>query len=306
MFGELIAVWLYGRWRDAGMPADAVFAEIGPGRGTMMKDVARTLAQIDPELTRSAKFALVEASERLRDVQREMLAGAGLDFVWHDNIDALPNGPLFIAGNELFDAIPARQFVRTQQGWCERVVGLDEHGGLVFMAGAVGIDPALLPPDAGDAEVGAIAELAPAREALMETICSRIAELGGAGLFIDYGHSESAVGDTLQAVRDHAFDDVLAHPGEADLTSHVDFEALATVARKHGLDTHLTTQAQFLLNHGLLERAGQLGATLDEDGRERIRQDVERLAGPRQMGELFKVMSVVAQNPANSGRSPAD
>jgi SAM-dependent MidA family methyltransferase len=300
MFGELVAVWLYSRWKEAGSPDGCVVAEIGPGRGTMMKDMARTLRQLDPALCAGSHFAMIETSERLREVQHETLAEAGFEFSWHDTVGSLPDGPLFIAGNELFDAIPIRQFVKTAQGWRERVVGLNGEGHLIFMAGVAGADPALLPPDAATAPEGTIVELAPAREALMETISSRIAINGGAGLFIDYGYLAPAAGDTLQALYKHRHDDVLAHPGEADITAHVDFARLRAVADRCGLKTSLSEQGRFLLDMGILERAGQLGANIDEDGRQALQDAVERLAGPDRMGGLFKVLAV-ASPAAGSG-----
>jgi SAM-dependent MidA family methyltransferase len=306
MFGELVAVWLYSRWRDAGSPDGAMIAEIGPGRGTMMKDMARSLRRLDPAFCERARFVLIETSGRLRDVQRETLADSGIAFEWFETAGMLPAAPLFIAGNELFDAIPIRQFVKSARGWRERVVGLDDEGKLTFMAGAAGADPALLPPDAADALPGAIAELAPAREALMDALCERIARDGGAGLFIDYGYVEPAVGDTLQALRGHDHDDVLAHPGEADITAHVDFARLAAIAGRHGLETGLFTQGAFLLDLGILQRAGQLGSDMDEEGRSHIRDAVERLAGPDQMGELFKVLAVTSPGQQATGGGAAD
>lgn len=293
MFGELIAVWLHDAWTAAGRPQAAVVAEIGPGRGTLMRDMARTFHRLDPGFVRLARFELIETSPRLREVQRATLADSLPDFAWHESLATLPEGPLLIVGNELFDAVPIRQFVRTQAGWRERVVALDARGGLGLVAGATGIDPSLLPPGCESAPVGAVAEIAPAREALMEAIAERIARGGGAGLFIDYGHARPGIGDTLQAVRRHAFDDVLAHPGEADLTAHVDFEALARAARRHALRTGLLTQGEFLLEMGLLERAGSLGAGKPQAVQERIRSEVERLAGPQAMGDLFKVLAVL-------------
>jgi SAM-dependent MidA family methyltransferase len=150
----------------------------------------------------------------------------------------------------------------------------------------------LLPPDAAGAADGAIVEIAPARTALLEAIAARIAGHGGAGLFIDYGHLQSGIGDTLQAVRAHRPADVLDAPGEADLTAHVDFAALAASARSHGLDAHLLTQGEFLLGMGFLERAGQLGADADAAARERLQSEVDRLAGSDAMGQLFKVLAV--------------
>jgi len=293
MFGELVAVWLYEAWAASGRPMPVTVAEIGPGRGTLMKDMLRTLSRLDPAFADGADFAMIETSPRLVEVQKQALAGAVASMDWHETIETLPQQPLFIIGNELFDAVPVRQFVRAGAGWRERVVGLDDEDDLGFFAGAGSIDPTLLPDDAADAPQGAIVEVAPARAALMAAIAGRIAGHGGAGLFLDYGHLQPGVGDTLQALRGHNHEDVLASPGEADLTTHVDFAALAAIVRAHGLDARLSTQGDFLLGMGILERAGRLGADADQATREKIASDVERLAGPQAMGDLFKVLAVL-------------
>ncbi|MDP3895549.1 MAG: class I SAM-dependent methyltransferase [Mesorhizobium sp.] len=300
MFGEIVGVWLVSAWRTLGAPTRITIAEIGPGRGTLMRDALRTIGKIAPDLAAAAGIAMIETSPRLTAVQRATLGDAAARMAWHTGIDALPARPLLIVANELFDAVPIRQYVKTEGGWRERLVGLDETGGLAFVAGPGSVDIALLPPGASEAPAGGIAEIAPARTAMMDTIAARIAGQGGAGLFIDYGYAAPAVGDTLQALRAHEFDGVLAHPGEADLTAHVDFAALAAEAQRHGLETCLFSQGEFLLRMGLLERAGRLGAEASEAVRDRLRGDVERLAGPDAMGELFKALCV-----APAGRLPA-
>lgn len=293
MFGELVAVWLYEAWAAIGKPMPVIVAEIGPGRGTLMKDMLRTLARLDRDFVASASFAMIETSPRLTEIQKETLAGAPAATDWHETIETLAKTPLLIIGNELFDAIPVRQFIRTEKGWRERMVGLDDSDQLSFFAGAASLDPSLLPDDAGDAPQGAVVELAPARIALMTAIAGHIASHGGAGLFIDYGYLQPGIGDTLQALRKHRHDEVLANPGEADLTTHVDFAALATAAIARGLDVRTTSQGRFLLDMGLLERAGQLGADANETLRTKISDEVERLAGPQAMGDLFKVLSIL-------------
>ena len=292
MFGELVAVWLYSVWQAAGRPASPVLAEIGPGRGTLMKDMLRVLKRLDPAFVAGASVALIETSPRLRDVQKATLDQSGTAIAWHESVATLPSTPLFIVGNELFDAIPTRQFVKLGDAWHERAIGLDEQSDLAFVAGPATIEAALLPKEAATAPEGAVFEFAPARSATMEQIAERIAATSGAGLFFDYGHLAPGIGDTLQALRRHQYEDVLASPGEADLTSHVDFAALAAAARANGLAAQTATQGQFLLAMGLLERAGNLGASADEAGREKIRSEVERIAGPDAMGELFKVLAV--------------
>ncbi len=306
MFGELVAVWLRTAWHAIGRPLPVTIAEIGPGRGTLMKDILRTLSKLDPSLVAQASFAMIETSPRLADIQKETLAGQQASIDWHQSIETLPANPLVIVGNELFDAIPIRQFVRAGAKWRERVVGLNDAGDLHFLAGAASLDPSLLPANAANAPEGAIAEVAPARTALMDEIADRIAAQGGAGLFIDYGHLAPGVGDTLQALRKHRYEDVLASPGHADVTSHVDFSALAETARRKKLAAHSMPQGQFLLKMGLIERAGSLGAELDATGQEKIRGEVERLAGPSAMGELFKVLAILPLGSAVSPFSDAD
>ncbi|MBZ9757471.1 class I SAM-dependent methyltransferase [Mesorhizobium sp. ESP6-5] len=296
MFGELVAVWLYQAWAAIGRPMPVTVAEIGPGRGTLMKDMLRTLSRLDPALANGAAFAMIETSPRLAEIQKQTLGATPFAIGWHETIETLPHQPLLIVGNELFDAVPIRQFVRAGADWRERMVGLDDADNLCFFAGAGSVDPTLLPRDAADAPQGAIVEIAPARTSLMAAIAERIAAHGGAGLFLDYGHMRPGVGDTLQALRRHNHEDVLANPGEADLTSHVDFAALAAIVRAHGLDAHLSTQGNFLLGMGILERAGQLGADAGQAARDNISNAVERLAGPQAMGELFKVLAVVPRD----------
>jgi SAM-dependent MidA family methyltransferase len=295
MFGELVGVWAYSTWTAVGAPQPFTLVEIGPGRGTLMKDMLRTLKQIAPDMLQTADVALVEISPRLRDVQRQTLAPLQIPVTWYETIADLPAQTLILVGNELFDAVPIHQFVKSRQGWRERMITLDETNSFQFAAGLGQLDAALVPPAAEHAAEGAVLETAPARTAVMQQIADHIVRHGGAGLFFDYGYLTPGIGDTLQALRRHAFDDVFAAPGEADLTAHVDFAALAATARACGLAAHLTTQGSFLLEMGLLERAGQLGAARDAEGREKISETVERLAAPGQMGELFKVVAMAPE-----------
>jgi SAM-dependent MidA family methyltransferase len=292
MFGELVAIWLVEAQQAEGRFAPVTVAEIGPGRGTLMKDIVRTIGRIAPELAAKADFALIEASPRLTAVQQETLRKSGSAFTWHATLETLPSKPLFIVGNEIFDALPFRQFVRQDGKWLERAIGFDGDA-FQFGIGTASLAADALPVEATNAPEGSIFEIAPAREALMSSIAARIAVCDGAALFFDYGHLKPELGDTFQAIRKHRSESVFDNPGEADLTSHVDLSALAAVARSHGLETHMMTQGEFLLGMGLLERAGRLGQSGDAALRDKISADVERLVGPDQMGELFKVLAIL-------------
>lgn len=296
LFGEMVGVFLVHAWEQHLTPRRNVrIAEIGPGRGTMMADVLRVVQRLAPGLYGASTIHMIETSPTLREVQRSALEPHAGKVAWHQSFDEIPPGFLLLAANEFFDAVPFRQFVKTQAGFRERLVGIDGDGELAFMAGAGGLDPALLPPGHQIVPPGAIAEIAPARAAIMQLLSDRLFDGGGTALIVDYGHLASGFGDTLQAVYKHAFDPPLAHPGEADLTSHVDFSALADVARTRSVAVNgMMTQGEFLLKLGLIERAGALGRDRGQAERDTIRAAVERLAGngPNEMGDLFKVLAV--------------
>jgi SAM-dependent MidA family methyltransferase len=296
LFGEMIGIVLVHAWQKHLLPRRAVrIAEIGPGRGTMMADILRVVSRLAPELYEAADVHLVETSPTLAAIQKDTLAAHAGKVHWHQTFDEIGDGLLLLVANEFFDAVPIRQFVKTPSGFRERLVGLDDEDELTFSAGPGGIDPGLLPPGHRNAPMGAIAEIAPARDAIMQAISDRLFNSGGTGLFIDYGHLQSGFGDTLQAVLSHAYDPPLAHPGEADLTSHVDFAALAAIARARSIHVNgLMTQGDFLLELGIAERAGALGVQKEPQQQADIRAAVERLAGSGagEMGGLFKVLAV--------------
>jgi SAM-dependent MidA family methyltransferase len=296
LFGEMIGIFLVHAWERHLKPKRTIrIAEIGPGRGTMISDILRVIARLAPELYDTATVHLIETSPVLAETQAKTLAPHAGKIHWHNGFDELPDGFLLLVGNEFFDAVPIRQFVKTSQGFRERLVGLDGNDELTFAAGVGGVDSSLLPAGHRDAQPGTIAEIAPARSAVMQAIADRMFTSGGTALFIDYGHLASGFGDTLQAVLNHAFDPPLAHPGEADLTSHVDFAALAEAAQSRSIHVNgMMLQGEFLLKLGIAERAGALGTGKGTAQQTEIRTAVERLVGdrPGEMGELFKVLAV--------------
>jgi len=291
MFGELVGVWASEAWRAAGSPSPARLIELGPGRGTLMSDVLR-VARIAPPFLDAITVHLVETSPRLRDVQRETLAGAAKPVDWSADFAHAPHGPAFILANEFFDALPVRHFVKTIQGWRERLVGLDSTGQLTF-----GLSERVEPTLTATAREGSIIEVCPAGQRLMGDIAARIVTEGGAILVIDYGYAQTSLGDSLQAVARHAYVDPLAAPGEADLTAHVDFAALGRAARAQGAKVMgPVTQAHFLQQLGIERRAHSLSKKATPEQAQAIADAFERLTGTqdtrRHMGALFKVMAV--------------
>jgi NADH dehydrogenase [ubiquinone] 1 alpha subcomplex assembly factor 7 len=301
VFGELIGLWAVATWLAMGSPPSFVLAELGPGRGTLMADLLRA-ARVRAGFATAASVHLVETSPRLRALQEAALAGVAV--TWHDDIGTLPAGPAIVVANEFFDALPVRQFVRTADGWAERMVGLDAEGRLAFGLRAVSGEPGSPDPSPGRSAatlshegrgLGAesILEVSPAGTAIMAALAGRIGGQGGALLAIDYGYEGPAFGDTLQAVRGHASADPLAEPGLADLTAHVDFAALARTAIAEGARPRpVIGQGAFLARLGIAARAARLAAGKDAATVAAIEAAVGRLTAPEAMGTLFKVLAV--------------
>ena len=285
MFGEMLGLWLAQAWLDRGSPAPFILAELGPGRGTLMADALRAAARV-PGFVEAADLWLVETSPALRRKQWEALGPHQPQ--WADALEGVPTGPLFLLANEFFDALPVRQFVVKDGALCERMVGL------VGEALAFGLSPPLASGEIPDgAQDGAVYETCPPGRAIATAIGARLAAEGGAALAVDYGHAvPGGSGDTLQAVRDHAYADPLDVPGEADLTAHVDFLALAKAAGRGGATVWGVRDQGALLDWlGIRVRAAMLAKAQPERADE-ITTALDRLTGPQAMGTLFKALAL--------------
>jgi SAM-dependent MidA family methyltransferase len=284
VFGELLGLFFVQAWEDRGHPQSFHLVEFGPGRGTMMADMLRA-ARLRPAFREAARVMVVETSPALRALQKTTLDGENI--VWADRVGDIPDdAPLFAVGNEFLDAFPIRQFVRAERGWHERMIAA-QGDALVFALSPELAPAQIIPESLRDAAPGSVFETSPAAENTVRQIARRVRETGGVALFIDYGPMHSACGDTLQALKAHRFADPLAEPGLADLTAHVDFAALARVARAEGAEIFgPATQGEFLAALGARERAVRLGT-------EEIRS-VNRLLAQDAMGVLFKAVALCA------------
>jgi len=297
MFGELLGLWAASVWKAIGSPPLLRLIELGPGRGTMMADALRAL-RVLPPLYQALSIHLVEVNPVLREKQRATLSGPR-EVSWHDTIDDVPDGPAIILANEYFDVLPIHQAVKRETGWHERTVEVDDGGKLAF---GVATEPiprfeVLLSPLVRAAPLGAVFEWRPDAEIMK--ITSRVRDQDGAALIVDYGHVRSDVGDTFQAIARHTFADPLKNPGQADVTAHVDFQALVRAADDLGARVHgPATQGEFLKRLGIETRATTLMAKASPEVAEDIAAAMQRLVGGGRggMGQMFKVLAVSEPN----------
>lgn len=309
VFGELIGLWCVDLWLRLGKPTPFALCELGPGRGTLMRDALRA-AQIMPEFIQACRLFLLESNADLRTAQAQALAA--YQPRWLDASHDLHSLPTLIINNEFFDTLPIRQFVHQDDGWGERCVGV-VNGVLHWVTGKVPpplttsfprmresrcLDASTIGEKRdfrmrGNDDGRFVFETSPASQHIMHSLSGHIAAHGGAMLAIDYGYAVPPGTPTFQALAQHRFTDPLSDPGNADLTAHVDFGALATVAQGQGcVAWPLLTQGDFLFRLGIAQRCAKLAAQSSPSQREAVIVAHRRLTDSTEMGTLFKVLCV--------------
>jgi NADH dehydrogenase [ubiquinone] 1 alpha subcomplex assembly factor 7 len=284
MFGELIGAWLADLWVREGKP-EVYYVELGPGRGTLAADALRAMAKAG--LVPPVHF--VETSPVLRAMQAERVPAV----LFHDDVTSLPDDrPLLIVANEFFDALPVYQMVKSTDGWRERRVACQDI--LFLPVAGKRVPEDVTAPDLRDAPAGSVIETSPASVAIARALAERLARQGGVALIVDYGYDGPALGDTLQAVKRHGHANPFEAPGDHDLTAHVDFATLASIAHLSGSRIHgPVSQGVFLGRLGIVERAARL-AQVNPEQSEVVAAALHRLTSHTEMGELFRTMALVA------------
>lgn len=282
MFGELVGLWAADLWDRAGRPQIA-WVELGPGRGTLTADALRAMARAGLQ----PPVHFVETSPVLRGLQADRVPGA----IWHDDVTGLPGDvALIVVANEFFDAMPIRQLVRGADAWRERLIACQDT--LFLPIAGPAIPEEVIPAPLRNTAPGALLEVSPATVAIIRALAQRIVRQGGAALVIDYGHEGPLLGETLQAVRGHAFANPFEAPGEHDLSAHVDFTTLIAAAQSMGVTAWgPVEQAEWLVKLGIDQRAAIL-ARAAPDRADRIAADRMRLVND--MGALFKAVAFTA------------
>ncbi|MGH7104537.1 MAG: class I SAM-dependent methyltransferase [Acetobacteraceae bacterium] len=283
VFGEIVGLWAATVWEAFGRPDPILLVELGPGRGTLMQDALRAVAEVAAPFRRALHVHLVETSPRLRALQEKALP----DATWHADWAELPDGPMLLLANEFLDALPIRQFVHRSSGWTER-----------FVQGGQFIERPAAPPPPREAPLDAVVEISEPALALAAALGARFAPghrnpAPGAALFFDYGPAASAPGDSLQALCNGRPADPLAEPGMADLSAHVDFQSFAATARAQGASVSgPLAQGLFLTRLGLFQRLDRLARGRSPAQAALLLAGGRRLVEPDGMGQLFKVLAL--------------
>ncbi len=293
IFGELIGIWCANVWSILGSPKEFNLVELGPGNGTLITDVLRTLRYV-PKFIEYSSIHLIETSETLKQLQSRKLKDYKI--FWHKNLSSVPNQTDIIFSNEFLDTFPIHQYDYTETGWTEKFIGVDENKKLCFINKAI---PRELLVNIGDIPLNSTIEFSPSMNSYFQIIADRIKENGGCALFIDYGYEKPTYKSTLNAILNHNIVEILDNVGNIDLSAHVDFSQLNVLAKKIGVHNYgIITQSKFLKNLGINQRAEKL-IKHNQSQSKNIKKDVNRLIDDNEMGNLFKVYGISQKKISN-------
>ena len=299
LFGETIGFWAINKWEHLGRPKNFALVELGPGLGILMRDLMR-VAKLVPEFAQAAKIFLYEINKNFIKKQKTNLSFINSKITWINNLNELPSIPCIIIGNEFFDALPIKQYIKILQTWYESTIICDPIDGRLKFD-KIELNKALLCQlniDHKNAQDGALIEESAEALEITRKIAVHLRKVKGVCLVIDYGyninHTErnrSQYNSTLQAIKNHKYQPIFESLGESDLSAHVDFNALKNAVLQKGIkNIVISSQRDFLVNWGIIIRQQLLKSTSSIKDAVILDVQLQRLIAKEQMGEIFKVM----------------
>ncbi len=294
LFSEIITIWLITFVKSLGSPKKFNLIELGAGNGEMMKVICETLKNF-PEHFSSCNFMILEKSKYLIEQQKKNLKSERI--TWIQDLKENYTDPTIFLANEFFDAMPIKQFFKRQSDWYERFVDLKNPKKAKFYEIKSNIK---LIEEKLNFEISKeqnVIEYSPDAFKYLKIIGDIVEKNDGGILIIDYGYLNQKMQDTLQAVNNHKYSNILENIGDSDITYNINFNLFQNFINQYkNLDTLLTTQKKFLTSMGILQRAEIVSKDIAFSKKTDLFYRIRRLIDEKQMGKLFKVMLIKNKN----------
>ncbi len=300
VFGEIIGAYLLDIWQNNYFGNKINLVEMGAGNGTLMKDFLNIAKNI-PNFLEQCNLSIIEISSRLQNIQKKNLSSHRIN--WYSNFSDFyqqnNNHPIFFIANELFDCFAVDQFIKTENSWSEKLV-TNFNGSLGFCLRDISpstsnfIETAISTLDSkfSGNKIGDFFEYSQESLIFINQLAKAIKKTNGVAIIIDYGYIKNQFVNTLQAIKNHQFCNILTEVGNCDITSLVNFAWLDYIANQHNLKTSIISQANFLINLGIEARREKLKLNKDKETQKLIDSSINRLINKKSMGELFKVLII--------------
>ena len=290
LFSEIIAIWTITFWKSLGSPRQFNLLELGAGNGEMMKVIDQTLINF-PECYDACSFLIHEKSNFLINEQKKNLNSK--KFSWLKNIEKINTNPTIFLANEFFDAIPIKQFFKKKDDWFERFVNLNHPKKAVFNEEKIDIEKIEKHLNFEISENQKVIEYSPETFKYLRTICDLVQRYDGGMLVIDYGYADSKMRETLQAINNHKYSNILENIGDSDITYNINFHSFEKFINQFNeVNSIFTNQKNFLTRMGITQRAEMISKNLAFSKKTDLFYRIKRLIDEKQMGELFKVMLI--------------
>ena len=295
LFGEMLAIWCVSFWEHVGKPNKILLVELGPGDGSLCKNLLKTFKQFK-NFYESLEINLLETSDKLKIIQEEKINNKKVK--WIKEINKINYGPIIFLGNEFFDALPIKQIYKKRNLFFEKHVALSSDNKKIKF----------LHRKASDSLVKSIRSLNLVSSGktieypidaikFLKTISKKINKFDGGLLAFDYGYKIKKNQNTLQSIRKHKYLDLFTSPGHSDITSHINFKLFSQILKKNNLNVKkIATQNEFLKKMGILGRANILSKKMTFKEKANMFYRLKRLLDPRDMGDLFKVIFAQKKN----------
>ena len=293
LFSEMIAIWIISFWQSIGSPKKFNLIELGAGNAEMINVIIESFQNF-PSFLKSCNFIIYEKSPTLIKIQKKKLFKNKVK--WISNINKIGGKPSIFIANEFFDAIAIKQLRKEKNLWFEKFVDLKNPNKAFFFEKKINIKKVEKKINFRISKNQNFIEYSMLGLKYLENISNIIKKNTGGLLLIDYGYTEKKMKNTLQAVSDHKFANILENIGNVDITHNISFYLFRKfIEQIKGLKTNLTTQKKFLIKMGIKERAEILSKNLKFTKKSDLYYRVKRLIDERQMGNLFKVMLIKNQ-----------
>ena len=290
LFSEIIAIWIITFWKSINSPNKFNLLELGAGNGEMMSVITETLKNF-PECFQACNFIIHEKSDFLITLQKKNLNSKKI--LWVKDIKKINSYPTLYLANEFFDAIPIKQFFKKKDGWVERFVELKNPKEAKFKEQKINIKLIEKNLNFEISKNQNIIEYSPESLKYLKIICDIIQKNDGGILIIDYGYLNSKMTETLQAVHNHEYSNVLENIGDSDITYNINFTLFEKfISQFHSLNSIITNQKKFLTSMGILQRAEIISKNIPFSKKTDLFYRIRRLIDEKQMGKLFKVMMI--------------
>jgi len=289
LFGEMIAIWCVAFWEYIGKPKKILLVELGPGDGSLCKDLLRIFRQFK-NFYNSLEINLLEISDKLKTIQKLKINNRKVK--WIKKIKEINCGPVIFLGNEFFDALPIKQIYKKKKLFFEKHVALSKNNKKIrFLNKKANNSLIRRVQKLNLISMGNTIEYPLEAIKFLGAIAKIINKFDGGLLTFDYGYTTKKNKNTLQSVKKHKCTNIFSTPHHSDITSHLNFKLFHEILKKNNLNVEkITTQNEFLKKIGILERANILSKKMTFKEKANMFYRLKRLMGYREMGSLFKVL----------------